>query len=150
MRLYLVILWTAWWIGATLLALGLLLLNIFRRRRVARKMDEIERSALPTLREELLWAALVLAPGAVCLGIMLLLLPAGHTARSLLVAAVLGLFMLLGLAMLIRNGLAPTDTIRLYPETPDTAAASESEDVGQLQEIEFEQQRLRLRSGPMV
>ena len=146
---YLVMLWIAWWVGATLLALGLLLLNVFRRRRVARKMDEVERSALPTLREELAWVVLVVVPGAVCLGIMLLLLPAGHTARSLLVVAVLGLFMLLGLAMLIKNGLAPTDMIRLYPETPDSAAASEPEQAREFQEIEFEQ-RLRLRSGPMI
>lgn len=146
---YLVILWIAWWIGAALLAFGLLLLNAIRRRRVARKMDEIERSALPTLREELTWAALVVVPGALCLGVMFLLLPAGHTARLLLVEVVLGLFMLLGLAMLIKNGLAPTDRIRLYPEAPDSAAASEPEQARELQEIEFEQ-RLRLRSGPLV
>lgn len=150
MGYYLAIWWTAWWIGATLLSLGLLLLNVLRRQRFARKMDEVERSALPTLREEVLWAVLVLVPGAVCLGIMLLLLPAGHTARSLLVGVVLGLFMLLGLAMLIKNGLAPTDTIRLYPAMPDSAAASEPEQAAERQEIEFAQQRLRLRSGPRI
>lgn len=148
MGYYLAIWWSIWWAGATLLALGLMLLNAFRRRRLALKLDEIERAALPTLREEILWAALVLFPGGVCLGIMFLLLPAGHTARSLLMAVVVGLFMLLGLAMLLKNGLAPTDTIHLHPATPDPAA-SESEQAGKLQEIEFEQ-RLRLRSGPMI
>lgn len=146
----LLILWIAWWIGATLLSLGLLLLNSFRLRRVARQMDEVERLALPTLREELLWAVLVIAPGAVCLGSILFLLPAGHTARALLVEAVFGLIMLLGLAMLIKNGLAPTDSIRLYPATPDTTAAPEPEDTILAEEVEYEQRRLRLRSGPMV
>ena len=148
MSYYLTLWWSIWWIGAALLALGLILLNGFRRRRLALKLDEIERAALPTLREELLWAALVLFPGGLCLGIMFLLLPAGHTARSLLMALVVGLFMLLGLAMLVKNGLAPTDTIRLHPATPDSAAA-EPDQAGKFQEIEFEQ-RLRLRSGPMI
>lgn len=150
MRQNLLILWIAWWIGATLLSLGLLLLNSFRLRRVARRMDEVERLSLPTLREELLWAALVIVPGAVCMGSILVLLPAGHTARALLVEAIFGLVMLLGLAMLIKNGLAPTDSIGLYPATPDSAPASEPEDTILAEEVEYEQRRLRLRSGPMV
>lgn len=148
MGFYLTIGWSIWWIGATLLAVGLILLNFFRRRRLALKLDEIERAALPKLREEILWAALVLFPGGICLGMMFLLLPAGHTARSLLMALVVGLFMLLGLAMLLKNGLAPTDTIRLHPEMPDSAA-SEPDQAEKFQEMEFEQ-RLRLRSGPMI
>lgn len=148
MGYYLTIWWSIWWIGATLLAVGLIQLNVFRRRRLALKLDEFERAALPKLREEILWAALVFFPGGICLGIMFLLLPAGHTARSLLLALVVGLFMLLGLAMLLKNGLAPTDTIGLHLATPDSAA-SEPEQAEKFQEIEFEQ-RLRLRSGPMI
>lgn len=104
-----------------LLTLGLVLLNVFRRRRIARAADEGERIILPTLREDLLWGALVVAAGGAGLGVILWLLMGAHTARSLLVAAICGLMMLLGLVMLLKNGLAPTDVLRLE----DAAPASE-------------------------
>jgi len=46
MGFYLTIGWSIWWIGATLLAIGLMLLNSFRRRRLALKLDEIERAVI--------------------------------------------------------------------------------------------------------
>ncbi len=116
MAYQLTILWVVWSVGAVFITVGLIVLNIYRRRRMARAGDETPQSALPTLRDDLAWGALVLLAGGVGLGINLWLLRDGHTARVFLVSAVFGLVMLLGLLMLLKNGLAPTDVLRLDAE----------------------------------
>jgi len=125
MKQQLPIWWAAWWLGTILLALGLVAMNVARRRRLARSADVSMQAALPTLREDVLWGALVLLGGGGGLGIILWLLLGAHTARSLLAAIVFGLMMLLGLAMLLKNGLAPTDVLQLDGE-PEEATAAES------------------------
>ncbi len=125
----LMILWVAWWAGATLLTLGLIVLNARRRKRIIRSGDEATRMALPTWRDDLLWGALAVVGGGVGTGVLLLLLRDGHTARGVLASAIFGMIMLLGLLMLLKNGLAPTDVVRLEAQEPlgtpahDTAEA---------------------------
>ncbi len=146
MKYHLPIWWTVWWIGAMLLTLGLILLNVVRRQRLARAGEKPEPASLPSLREDLLWGMLVLLGGAVGMGVILWLLEGFHTARALLAAVVLGFVMLFGVAMLLRNGLAPTDVLPLDAPASETAEAA---DESALEEIAYEQQRLRLGSGPL-
>jgi hypothetical protein len=129
-----------------LLTLGLILLNVVRRRRLARAGEESEPASLPSLREDVLWGVLVLLGGGVGMGVILGLLEGFHTARALLAAVVLGFVMLFGLAMLLRNGLAPTDVLHLDASAPETADAAEE---SVLEDMAYEQQRLRLGSGPL-
>lgn len=105
--------WVIWWAGAALLILGWVVLNARRRRRLARSGDEATQAALPTWRDDLAWGALTVLGGGAGLGVILFLLKDGHTARGLLAAAIFGLIMLLGLLMVLKNGLAPTDVLRL-------------------------------------
>ena len=124
----LMILWVAWCAGAVLLTLGLIALNARRRQRISRSGDEETRMALPTWRDDLLWGALVLVGGGIGTGVLLLLLRDGHTARGILVSAIFGMIMLLGLLMQLKNGLAPTDVVRLEPQEPlDAAEAKPAE-----------------------
>ena len=140
--------WVAWWLGATLLALALILLNLRRRRPLAlasRRMAII----LPTLREDLAWGALVVGVGAVTQGLVLWLMNGGHTARALLVVAFCGLLMLLGLVMLLRNGLAPTDTIWRDPGEIEEAEKGELsfEEYNDVNPLEISQKHLSIRTG---
>jgi hypothetical protein len=131
----LMIWWVAWWVGATLLALGLIVLGVRRRRRIARTGDELTVMGLPTWRDDLLWGGLTALGGGACLGVLLLLLREGHTARGFLVSAVFGLLMLLGLLKLLKNGLAPTDVLRLdvqEPTEPPTLDSSSGEPLERL------------------
>ncbi len=115
--------WAAWWIGATLLAPGVIALNVLRRRRMALAEDEAMRAALPTVREDVLWGLLVLMGGGAGMGLVFWLLASWHTARALLAAAIFGLIMLLGLVMLLKNGLAPTDVLLLDETEPEAAGS---------------------------
>lgn len=117
--------WIAWCACAALLAAGLVVLSMVRRRHLARTGDEATRAVLPTWRDDLAWGGLVLLGGGVGLGVILGLLVDGHTARGILAAAVFGLVMLLGLAMLLKNGLAPTDVLRLDVEDSVNSPAPE-------------------------
>ncbi len=123
----LTVLWLAWWVGAALLTLALIVLNAQRRRRITHADKELPSVALPTWREDALWGVLVVVGGGVGLAVNLFLLQDGHTARGILASAIFGLIMLLGLLMLLKNGLAPTDVLRLdvqeRPETPPREAA---------------------------
>lgn len=110
--------WVAWWVVAALLTLGFIVLSVQRRRRIRRSGDEAMRAVLPTWRDDLLWGALTVLGGGVGLGMLLFLLKDGHTARGILASAVFGLVMLLGLLMLLKNGLAPTDVLRLDVDEP--------------------------------
>ncbi len=120
-------LWVVWWVGATLLTLGLIVFNVRRRRRIARSGSEESRRTLPTWREDALWGALTVVGGGVGLGVLLLLLRDGHTARGFLAAAIIGLIMLLGLLMLLKNGVAPNDVLRL-DQDPLASSASDASD----------------------
>src|SRR5262249_15468962 len=88
--LHLPIWWTLWWAAAGALALALIGANLWRRRTLAHTGNSPE-VALPTLREDLLWATLVLVGGAVGLGATLWLVSGYHTARALFVAAFVAL-----------------------------------------------------------
>lgn len=115
--------WVAWCAGALLLALGLIVLNARRRRRISRSGDEATRDALPTWREDLFWGGLILMGSILGTAVNLFLLKDGHTARALLVSAIFGMMMLLGVLMLLKNGLAPTDVLRLdVQESAETPA----------------------------
>ncbi len=130
MAYQLTILWLAWWAGAALITLGLVILNA-RRRRSAQTGDEKAQAALPTLRDDLTWGALILLGGGIGLGVILWLLKDGHTSRGLLAAAIFGPIMLLGLLMLLKNGLAPTDVLRLEAEeASETASLGAPEEEG--------------------
>jgi hypothetical protein len=120
-------LWVAWWVGATLLTLGLIVFNVRRRRRIARSGTEESLRTLPTWREDALWGALAVVGGGVGLAVLLLLLRDGHTARGFLAAAIIGLIMLLGLLMLLKNGVAPNDVLRLDQDPLASAASDASE-----------------------
>ncbi len=127
MKQQLPIWWTVWWAGAVLLALGLIALNVVRRRRLARGADTSTQAALPTLREDVLWGGLALLGGGAGLCVILWLLIGAHTARALLAAAIFGLLMLLGLVMLLKNGLAPNDVLQLDDAEPGEDMAAEAE-----------------------
>jgi len=146
MRNHLLIWWTVWWAGAALLVLGLVLFNNIRRRHLARAGEKAAAPSLPSLREDVLWGVVVLIGGAVGMGVILWLLAGLHTARALVVAVFLGFVMLLGVAMLLRNGLAPTDVLHLDTPAPEAADAAEEQ---ALEEIAYDQQRFRLGSGPL-
>jgi hypothetical protein len=125
----LVIWWLAWWGGATLLTLGWIVLNARRRKRLAHAgQDELAVVGLPTWRDDLIWGSLVVLGGGFGLAVNLFLLKDGHTARGVLSSSIFGLMMLLGLLMLLKNGLAPNDVLRLdvqeAPDTPASEAAS--------------------------
>ncbi len=120
-------LWVAWWVGAALLTLGLFGFNVRRRRRLARSGAEESLLSFPTWREDALWGAVPVVGGGVGLGVLLLLLRDGHTARGFLAAAIIGLIMLLGLLMLLKNGIAPNDVLRLDQDPLASAAPDAAE-----------------------
>lgn len=121
--------WSVWWVGATLLVLCLIALNTRRRRSATLTEDAATRAALPTLREDALWGALVFVGGGTGVAVIFWLVTNWHTARALVAGAIFGLLMLLGLVMLLKNGLAPNDILRLdeEPETAEAAASSPEE-----------------------
>jgi hypothetical protein len=146
MRTQLPIWWTCWWLGGTALTLIFLLVNVYRRRRLANEPEAIG-LALPTLRENLLWAALVVLGGAGGMAIILPLLPGAHTARALTVAVIFGLGMLLGLVMLIKNVLAPTDAIRLDASQTIWDDPPDLDDPDDLDPMQISQKHLRIRTN---
>ena len=137
----LAILWGAWWAGATLLSLGLIVLSMQRRRRISRAGDEAAQAALPTWRDDLLWGALTVLGGGFGLGVILLLLKDGHTARGLLASAIFGMIMLLGLLMLLKNGLAPNDVLRLEAEEPTKTPSLEAPDGEGVERLKYHKAR---------
>ena len=134
--------WAAGLAGATLLVLCLIALNA-RRRRGMLPEDEATRAALPTLREDVLWGALVLVSGGAGLPVIFWLVANWHTARALLAGAIFGCLMVLGLVMLLKNGLAPTDILRLDEAEPEAAEAPASSP----DELAPEEARWRIHPG---
>ncbi len=135
----LVILWLAWWGGATLLTLGWIVLNARHRRRITHAgKDELALIGLPTWRDDLLWGALVVVGGGIGLGVNLFLLKDGHTARGILSSSIFGLIMLLGLLMLLKNGLAPTDVLRLDVQEPLDTPLSGASDGEPLERLNYQ------------
>jgi hypothetical protein len=135
-----------WWFGATILSLAFLMINA-RRRRSLTYSPEAVGMTLPTLREDLLWAGLVILGGAGGIGIILLLLTGAHTARALMVAAIGGMVMLLGLVMLLKNGLAPTDAIRLNTDETNWLQDRDQDDPDDLNPLQISQKHLRIRTS---
>lgn len=126
--------WVAWCGGAVVFSLGLIVLNARRRRRISRAgKDDLALIGLPTLRDDLIWGALVVGGSIVGLGVNLFLLKDGHTARGILSSSIFGLIMLLGLLMLLKNGVAPNDVLRLDVQELPAAPASDGEPLEQLQ-----------------
>ncbi len=146
MRYQLPMWWMLWWFAATVLALVLLLLNVRRRRSLANSPETVG-LALPTMREDLLWSALVVFGGSLGIGIILIFLGGAHTARALMVAAIFAMVMLLGLVMLLKNGLAPTDAIRLDANEAGWPEDLEPEAPDDLDPLQISQKHLRIRTG---
>jgi hypothetical protein len=146
MRYELPIWWLLWWFGATMLSLVFLLLNARRRRSLTSNPEAVGVS-LPTVREDLLWAGLVILGGAGGIGIILLFLAGAHTARALMVAAIFGMVMLLGLVMLLKNGLAPTDSIRLDASETGWPDNLDEENPDDLDPLQISQKHLRIRTN---
>ncbi|HLW00676.1 MAG TPA: hypothetical protein VKT82_18610 [Ktedonobacterales bacterium] len=136
------ILWLAWWGGATLLTLGWIVLNARRRRRISHAGDdELALIGLPTWRDDLLWGALVVVGGGVGLAVNLFLLKDGHTARGILASSIFGLIMLLGVLMVLKNGLAPTDVLRLDAQEPPDALSPDATDSELLERLKYQNAR---------
>src|SRR6185437_12704047 len=134
-----ILLWLAWWGGATLLTLGWIILNARRRRRLTHAgKDELALIGLPTWRDDLLWGALVMVGGGIGLGVNLFLLKDGHTALGILSSSIFGLMMLLGLLMLLKNGLAPTDVLRLDVQEPPGTSLPEGASEQPLERLNYQ------------
>lgn len=138
--------WMLWWFAATILSLVLLLVNARRRRSLAHNPETVG-LALPTLREDLLWSGLVLFGGALGMGTIVLFLGGAHTARALMAAAIFAMVMLLGLVMLLKNGLAPTDAIRLDANEAGWPENLDPEDQDDLDPLRISQKHLRIRTS---
>lgn len=146
MRYQLPIWWMIWWFGATIVSLAFLVLNARRRRSLAYSPETVGMT-LPTLREDLLWAGLVILGGAGGIGIIYLFLAGAHTARALMAAAIFAMVMLLGLAMLLKNGLAPTDSIRLNVDEATWPQDLGEDDPDDLDPLQISQKHLRIRTS---
>jgi hypothetical protein len=146
MRYQLPIWWMIWWFAATILALVFLAVNVQRRHSLTNS-PEAAGLVLPGLREDLLWAGLVIFGGAGGIGIILLFLIGAHTARALMVAAIFSMVMLLGLVMLLKNGLAPTDSIRLDAKETNWLENLEPEDQEDFDPLRISQKHLRIRTN---
>ena len=134
-----ILLWLAWWGGATLLTLGWIILNARHRRRLTQSgKDDLALVGLPTWRDDLLWGALVMVGGGIGLGVNLFLLKDGHTARGILASSIFGLIMLLGLLMLLKNGLAPNDVLRLDAQEPPDSPLSDALSEPPLERLDYQ------------